>query len=224
MIEDLISESMRSQDDAQCIHAVVNRFELWRNMMSHAAQHKAEEKGLWGELYTLRQLISYIPAIDAIRAWTGPEHEAQDYKFASNWIEVKTVGSNSFAVKISSIKQLNSVNVGYLYVLLADEDEFDEGAETVHKIYSDIYSSLKNEPTNEPLELFNDKLREFKYLGFVAEDRTRYLFKGERTFEVNDLFPKVEIHGDALAIGSIVYELKLDALKEWGVSDLWQRL
>ena len=224
LIEDLISESMQYEEDSRCIRAVVERFELWRSMMSHASQHKAEEKGLWGELYTLRQIIKRISAIDAIRAWTGPEYEVQDYKFASNWIEVKTVGSNSFVAKISSVKQLMSTNIGYLHVIYADEDEFDESSETVHEIYNDICSQLAEEPTHEALDLFNEKIRVFKYLGFVAEDRTKYLFKGQRSFEVNCSFPHIEIKGDAVAIGSVVYELKLDTLKEWEIDDIWQRL
>lgn len=224
LIEDLISESAQYSEDKQCIHAVVSRFELWRSMMSHAAQHKSEEKGLWGELFALRKLLLHVSAMDAIRAWTGPEYEAQDYKFSDKWIEVKTVGSNSFVAKISSINQLISVNTGYLYVIYADDDEFDEKAESVHKIYSDICKTLKNESTNEAFELFHEKIRDFKYLGFVAEERTKYVCKAERYFEVDETFPRLEIHGDALAIGSVVYELKLDALKEREINDLWQRL
>lgn len=224
LIEDLISESMQYEEDSRCIRAVVERFELWRSMMSHASQHKAEEKGLWGELYTLRLILKRISAIDAIRAWTGPEYEVQDYKFASNWIEVKTVGSNSFVAKISSVKQLISTNIGYLHVIYADEDEFDESSETVHEIYNEICSQLAEEPTHEALDLFNEKIRAFKYLGFVAEDRTKYLFKGQRSFEVNCSFPHLEIQGEAIAIGSVVYELKLDTLKEWEIDDIWQRL
>lgn len=224
LIEDLIFESMQYQSDSECVHAVVDRFELWRNMMGHASQHKAEEKGLWGELYTLRQMLSYFPAMDAVRAWTGPEYEIQDFKFASNWVEVKTVGSNSFSAKISSVKQLVSTNIGYLYVVYADEDEFDENAETVHKIYSDICSLLKAESTSEAFDLFNDKIREFKYWGFVSEDRTGFVYKSERTFKVDNSFPRLDVHGDALSIGSVVYELKLDTLKQWEINDLWQRL
>ena len=224
LIEDLISESMQYDDDSKCIRCVVERFELWRSMMSHASQHKAEEKGLWGELYTLRGILSHIPAIEAIRAWTGPEYEVQDFKFADSWIEVKTVGSNAFVAKISSIKQLISTNAGFLHVIFADEDEIDNAAETVHKIYDDICSRLMEEPTKEAFNLFNEKIRAFKYLGFVSEERTRFLYKGERSFEVVNSFPHLEISGDALSIGSVTYELKLDTLKDWEVEDIWQRL
>ena len=109
-------------------------------------------------------------------------------------------------------------------VFNSDEDEFDENAETVHKIYSDICSLLKAESTSEAFDLFNDKIREFKYWGFVSEDRTRFVYKSERTFEVDNSFPRLDVHGDALSIGSVVYELKLDTLKQWEINDLWQRL
>ena len=221
LIEDLILESMNCQTDYQCVHAVVERFELWRNMLSNANHHKSEEKGLWGELYTLREVLLHEKAMDAVRSWTGPDYEVQDFKFANHWIEVKTVSSNSFVAKISSIKQLLSANTGYLHVLFADEEEFNEQAETVHQIYNDICESLEKEPTKEAYNLFNDKIKEFKYLGFVMEDRTHFLLKGIRSFKVDEYFPRLEIIGDANAIGSIIFELKLDALKNWEVNSIW---
>lgn len=223
LIEDLILESMNYQVDQDCVHAVVERFELWRSMLSNANQHKAEEKGLWGELYTLREVLYHEKAIDAVRAWTGPDYEVQDFKFANNWIEVKTVASNAFVARISSIKQLVSINTGFLYVLYADEDEFNDQSETVHQIYNDICMILEKEPTKEAYNLFNEKLKEFKYLGFVAEDRTKYLLKGNRSFKVGDSFPRLEIIGDANVIGSVVFDLKLDALKDWEVNSIWNK-
>ena len=44
LIKDLIAESMKHHEDESCIHAVVERFEQWREMMSHVASHQAEEK------------------------------------------------------------------------------------------------------------------------------------------------------------------------------------
>ena len=188
LMEDLISESMRYETDIECVHAVVARFEKWREMMSHAASHKAEEKGLFGELYVLR------------------------------WIEVKTIGSNAFSVKISSIKQLDSPYDGYLYVVRADEDEFDESAESVSSLYKEISLKLKSQSI-EAYELFNSKLTEFKYMGFVATEITRFVFKGRELYGVNSDFPKLVAQDTKQAIKSVIYELTLASLQDWRVEN-----
>lgn len=218
LMEDLISESMKYGDDLECVHAVVSRFEKWREMMSHATSHKAEEKGLFGELYVLRNLLNTYPAIDAVRAWMGPDYAVQDFKFATSWIEVKTIGSNAFSVKISSIKQLDSPSTGYLYVLRIDEDEFDESAESVCSLYKEINIKLKSQSI-KAYELFNSKLAEFKYMGFIASEITRFVFKEQEIYEVNTDFPRLVSHDTKQAIKSVVYELTLSSLQDWRVED-----
>ena len=218
LMEDLISESMRYETDIECVHAVVARFEKWREMMSHAASHKAEEKGLFGELYVIRELLKSHSAMDVVRAWMGPDYAVQDFKFASSWIEVKTIGSNAFSVKISSIKQLDSPYDGYLYVVRADEDEFDESAESVSSLYKEISTKLKSQSI-EAYELFNSKLTEFKYMGFVATEITRFVFKGQELYGVNSDFPKLIAQDTKQAIKSVVYELTLASLQDWRVEN-----
>lgn len=217
-MEDLISESMRYETDIECVRAVVARFEKWREMMSLAASHKAEEKGLYGELYVLRELLKSHSAMDVIRAWMGPDYAVQDFKFASSWIEVKTIGSNAFSVKISSIKQLDSPYDGYLYVVRADEDEFDESAESVSSLYKEISLKLKSQSI-EAYELFNSKLTEFKYMGFVASEITRFVFKGYELYGVDSDFPKLFAQDTKQAIKSVVYELTLASLQDWRVEN-----
>lgn len=218
LIEDLISESMKYSTDLECVHAVVARFERWREMMSHAISHKAEEKGLFGELYVLRQLLTTHTAMDAVRAWMGPDYAVQDFKFSTSWIEVKTVGSNAFSVKISSIKQLESPYAGYLCVIRADEDEFDGNSISVSSLYREIGGKLKPQSI-EAYELFNTKLTEFKYMGFVASKLTKFVFKGYELYKVDNSFPRLIAKDDRQAIKSVVYELTLASLQEWKVEN-----
>lgn len=218
LMEDLISESMKYDDDYTCIHSVVDRFEKWREMMSHAPSHKAEEKGLFGELFVLREILKKIPAIDAVRAWMGPDYAVQDYKFANTWVEVKTVGSNAFSVKINSILQLDSPYKGFLYVVKVDEDEFAEDRESVFSLYKEISSQLKVNSV-EAYELFNDKLREFKYMGFVSSKITEFVFKGKEIFKVDEFFPHLSLVDDKQAIKTVAYDLTLASLADWRVDN-----
>jgi len=218
LMQDLIYESMQYDKDNACVHAVIARFGNWRKMLSNASEHKAEEKGLFGELYVLNGLLEkgLYSSIDVIRAWMGPDYAVQDFKFASNWIEVKAIGSNSFTVKISSIKQLNSTDLGELYVIKADEDEFDENSESVYSLYRKIDEKLKIQ-SNEADELFNSKLIEFKYMGFVATERTKFAVKGFEKYKVDSSFPRLIFQDDKQAIKSVTYELVLAALQDWRI-------
>lgn len=219
LMEDLISESMNYEEDYSCVHSVVNRFEKWRQMMSQAANHKAEEKGLFGELCVLREILrSKVTALDAVRAWRGPDYAVQDYKFANTWVEVKTVGSNAFTVKINSIKQLDSPDEGYLYVVKVDEDEFSEEGESVYSLHREIANYLRDNST-EAYELFNDKIREFKYMGFVSTEITKFVFKGKEIFKVDESFPHLVLKDDKQAVKTVVYELTLVALENWRIEN-----
>lgn len=217
LMEDLVFESLKYNNDEQTVSAVVLRFNQWREMLSHVAEHKSEEKGLFGELYVLREILEILPPIDAVLAWMGPDYAVQDYKFANSWIEVKTVGSNAFIVRINSLSQLDNQNTGYLYVVKADLDEFDSDAESVKSIYSEIQLKLRHE-SPEAYQLFEDKLSEFKYKGFVTVEQSKFSVKGRSIYKVGEGFPILSNQVWQEGISSVVYELKLASLKRWEIS------
>ena len=217
LMADLISESLEYEDDESCVRATVDRFLDWKTMMSNRSFSRTEEKGLFGELYVLRKIIERTDPLTAVRAWMGPDFAVQDFKFASSWVEVKTINSSSFSVKINSIEQLDCTDPGYLFVVQADEDTYGEKTETVFSLFEELSSVIKKF-SGEAYQLFMDKLTEFRYIIYTDnDDQMKFSVKGEVIYRVDDSFPHLNSFDDRHAIKSVKYELMLSALNEWMV-------
>lgn len=217
LMADLITESLGYEDDESCVRATVDRFLDWKTMMSNRSFSRTEEKGLFGEMYVLRKIMDKTDPLTAVQAWMGPNFAVQDFKFASTWVEVKTISTSSFSVKINSMEQLDSSDPGYLFVVQADEDPVGEKTETVYSLFEELGSRIKKF-SSEAYQLFMDKLKEFKYIIYTDnDDQMKFAVKGELIYHVDDCFPHLNAADDRHAIKSVKYELMLSALTDWEV-------
>lgn len=110
-----------SEDETHLVQRLIDRFHLWKILLSKPKQsimslHKI--KGLYGELIWFNQLIdkySYRPT-EVLHAWTGPEKFKRDFELADIWYEVKAVDKSKSLVNISSLDQLDHHLEGELVV------------------------------------------------------------------------------------------------------------
>ena len=91
----------------------VQRVKAWQDFMARGAVRPLSpdaQIGLLGEIVMLEALCNSTQTVrDAISAWVGPRHAAQDFHVHAGAIEVKSTTSESrFAAKINSIEQLDS--------------------------------------------------------------------------------------------------------------------
>ena len=89
----------------------------WRQMLSATTVLSEEEQlGLAGELWTLRRLMQ-SRGLDAIKAWTGSDRQAHDFRLGAEEIEVKTTSGENRRHHINRIDQLVPSPNMELYVL-----------------------------------------------------------------------------------------------------------
>jgi hypothetical protein len=78
--------------------------------------------GLIGEILFLRgTLKNRIGLSEALRSWTGQEMTRKDFSYNNTWTEVKTINSGKQTIRISSIEQLDSSEVGELAVFAPEK-------------------------------------------------------------------------------------------------------
>ena len=103
---DLISYSQTADNEISALNLTVRRFKQWNKLLEHQRKSLMDEsnrKGLLGELIYLCEVIDAgYPILPAVQGWVGPDGADQDFVYADNWHEVKSVGVSADSVKISS--------------------------------------------------------------------------------------------------------------------------
>jgi len=142
--------------------------------------------GLFGELWTLRQLIQLTPT--ALRAWVGPDGARHDFMAADVSLETKTsaVRRGRFA-GIHGVEQLQAFPDSRLYLVFIRVEHVPAGGQTISEIARDIVGLGADR-----LELF-ERLARLGCDGgqddLPADDRFRVT--EERFYAVEESFPRI---------------------------------
>lgn len=112
-----------AEDTADEIHALKNfwqRYAHWQKLFAAAKNDllsDERQRGLIGELIFLReQILDGRPLTEAVDGWQGALNEPQDFLYAENWYEVKTVMEQAEKIHIASLEQLSLERGGELVV------------------------------------------------------------------------------------------------------------
>lgn len=129
----LLNEGPQSGDPWSYLAA---RLDGWRSLFS-GTDNKAEEKGLIGELYVLRHLMSRhsLP----VTIWSGPFAGVKDFRIHNQNIEVKTTEvRNGYLVEFSSLYQ-TSLQQQVERLVFIRLEETANGALSVHSLTQELH-------------------------------------------------------------------------------------
>ena len=146
-------------------------------------------KGLIGELCFLKMMMIplYGPEM-AIDSWSGIEFTDQDFSCDGTWYEVKSTVSGATTVKISSVEQLDVVEIGHLVVVALDKtSEADTSRLTLNSIVELVIKSLPSRSSRK------------KYNGMTI-------------YKVDTSFPCLRKKDTPAAVQNIKYEISLAAI------------
>jgi hypothetical protein len=91
--------------------AVLSRIERWRALLDggRASLDRNALRGLIAELVVLEnEVMTVLPAFDAVAAWTGPDGSPQDFTLPGGLrLEVKAIGPSAATVAIHGLDQLD---------------------------------------------------------------------------------------------------------------------
>lgn len=120
----LIESIVSIKDETIALRQLKVRYITWKAMFKNEitkAIPKEIVQGLFGEMYYLKnEMFPQYGVNDSVKAWSGPDGKSKDFSIGTTWYEIKTVGANATTVRISSLTQLSSENVGHLVILKAE--------------------------------------------------------------------------------------------------------
>jgi hypothetical protein len=219
LVEDLAPRVGACSDGRRASALLMDRMHLWQKLLKPGGPGLSleDQKGLWGELYTLlAHLLPGYGASVAVASWKGRAAAHQDFQFPDGAVEVKTTAAKQpLSIRITSERQLDDTGVGslFLHVLVVDEREVPPGDDGPGQSLLGIISTIRKELSGEAtmLALFNDRLLEAGWLDAMAPryESRRWTLRSEHTYRVTGGFPRITESGVAPGIGDVSYAISL---------------
>ena len=215
----IIESVSREDNEKAALETLKRRYMTWKAMFKNEIGNtisREKLQGLFGELFFLKNsLIGKYGVETAINGWGGPEDKSKDFSIGKDWFEIKTVGENVTTVKISSLSQLSSENIGHLIIIRIEimSDEFDNGESSIGDLFRAILNQINDESTEAT---FLSKLSSYGYDVCDESFKTKFDAKSVNSYLVDDAFPRITVkHIDRKEICDVKYSLYINALKEY---------
>lgn len=179
---DLISYSQTADNEISALNLTVRRFKQWNKLLEHQRKSLMDEsnrKGLLGELIYLCEVIDGgYPILPAVQGWVGPDGADQDFVYADNWHEVKSVGVSADSVKISSLEQLANTDPGELVVMLIDKCAPEHsGAVSLGEQVDHTFRRVHE--NDDAYSLLESKLMRYGFIDLPEYREQKYVCSGE---------------------------------------------
>lgn len=192
----------------QAAHGLLERVREWQAFLRHRGEGLDELalQGLFGELWLLRNWLSEgLPGDRLIHAWQGPQGAAQDFRFAHLQVEVKTTGTTSTRVKISSLDQLEPSS-GQLILARVVLDRISEGI-TLPELVRAVHGLLDEQQGHRLVSL----LRQVGYDDGDAPlyEQSRYVVVKLQFYEVEETFPRLTRNMVPQGVTAVQYTVDL---------------
>lgn len=214
--EDII-ESSRNINKSNALNYIVRRWNSWRLMFKKNTNELLNENqisGLLGELIFLKEyMIPKYGESVAIKSWMGPEKSHKDFEVEDTWYEIKTIRSGALTIKISSVEQLDSENLGHLNVVILDKtnEKFRESVSL--NSYINRLQEMLEEFENELI--FRNKLGQAGYCYDEEYDKYNYKFIENKIYTVNENFPRIKKENLPNAIVKASYDILINEIQEF---------
>ena len=214
---DLIDCTYGIQDKEKGSKAALNRFRLWQKMFASIKENKlsgAQLKGLFGELFVLKEICLPAYGMEAIGGWVGPIGADRDFEYYDTWIEVKYLSLSKAEVQISSFDQLDVNQTGFLIICRAEEsgENVPESA-SINELIRNIMDHFQND--ENIITSFMNKLTLYGYREGDDCFDNRYRVSRLDYYEVNESFPKLRRSTIDAAISNGSYIISVPAVEAW---------
>lgn len=210
-----------SQATTEPGQVMVDRLEEWRRMLASVGPDglsPERQRGLFGELSTLSDLLLPAFGAAAVFAWTGPDQQLQDFQFELGSVEVKTVaGHDANRVRISSERQLDDAGPGNLFlVTLALEARQGGRGSSLPELVARVRRQASGLGVTTELE---QRLVRAGYLDTQSHlyDDRRYALRQRLVHRVRDGFPRITERTRPVGVTDVSYALDLLAAAPFAV-------
>jgi len=224
MCMELARRSGESHDAGHAFLAFFETLNQWKALLRHGQAKrlsKEQIRGLVAEIWFGQEYLSdtYTPA-EVLMSWNGPYGAPQDYRTPDGRLhEVKSVHGGSKFVEISSVEQLDPIDLAPLTLSLVAVEEIElPSVDSVSLVglVEQLRAGLAQ--AAKPLENLEKR---FAALGFDPSDESyadlHFVVGGLRSFDVTVGFPRLLREHIPLAVDDVRYQLKLAAIAEFEV-------
>jgi hypothetical protein len=214
LCEDTAREASTASSPREALRLWLNRVHVWQDFMErHGLEGLSEQAacGLFGEILVMRDVIAPVtgPA-SAVRAWSGPQGEPNDFILPAGFLEVKTtVRQAPDVILISHVDQLDDTRgpVILAHVRLLPSSP----GETLPQLISS-FRSLMTARGEGQMQSFNSSLMDVGYI-----DAQSYLY--DREYRLQDIdfyrvdgdFPRVRRGELRSGIRTLTYAVDISA-------------
>jgi hypothetical protein len=219
-VEDVASAVTSAPDDEAGVLALIERFLYWRRLLSGEITEglgAEAAQGLWGELWVLRYTLHPIWGDEVVASWTGPEGDDNDFRRGRYAVEVKTLrGDRPAMARITSERQLDNPAGTTLFLIAVLVDRHRHGA---GESLPEMVGACLDIVTGPRVADLRDRLLAWGYSDAHRGryEETRYSIRAIRAFRVDDGFPRLTESVLPDGVGSVSYNLSLDACATWAV-------
>ena len=223
LVADLLGALVQSDKPGTSEKLLLARLEDWRRLLATVSTQglaAEQQRGLFGELSILRDLLLPEAGSAAVLAWTGPDRQLQDFQFPDGAIEVKTASGNSAEiVRIANERQLDCRATGRLFLVTLALDVRREGPGlTLPDLVGDLRGKVR--PLGMAAEL-EHRLNMGGYLETQAHlysDR-HYAVRQRLVHAVSGNFPRITERDLPDGLSDVSYTLDLHAASDFRTSE-----
>lgn len=218
LCSDVIEHSRSANDEKEALKLVLGRYKQWSKLLesqNSGLMSEQSQKGLIGELLFLEKQITILDTpLTAIQGWAGADGADQDFVYPERWHEVKSIGISATNVSISSLEQLDCVDMGELIIQRLDKATPSKtGAFSLNEVVLRISNTLASNV--DALDLFRAKLSAYGYIDLLEYSEQKYFHTKTEIYRVDETFPKLTVKSIPSQIVSANYELNLPSLTDW---------
>lgn len=212
---DVIAFSAPETNPWAATAAVFRRLEHWQALLSKGAPQEMgpqEIRGVIGELCVLLRLAKAFGIASALSSWVAPDEHPQDFALDSRLLEVKTrLAGSRQQVQISSLEQLEAADLPIYLVAVELAPSESDAAFSLNDIAEQVMA-LAAENGVGARDRAERLLLQRGYMEKEAYRVDRYVVSGERSFLVEDGFPRLVRSVTDRRIQQATYVLDLTAL------------
>jgi hypothetical protein len=222
LANDIIQTTLE-QPSNNPVKVFLERIRQWQKCLSiqgASGLNKEEQKGLYGELFFLRELLKQgFAGKKSVNAWVGPSSAVNDFQFDNCSVEVKTSSSKRIQeLSINGALQLDERHSPNLYLFHLSVDLTQTIGETLNEIVAsvrELYSKIDGKNPDD----FNVKLNMAGYLDAQADkySEVKYRFRDGKTYKVHGDFPRIREGEYRPGVGSIQYYICISGCEEYKI-------
>ena len=223
LIEDLVEAAEQPDDERAGVRKFLARLADWQRLLMRLAPGTLSienRQGLWGELWTLREVA--VPAVGfgaAVRAWRGPFGADQDIQLSGAALEVKTSTAHAFErLMIASERQLDVPRNVVLALIALSLDARPNLGETLPEMVQSIRILAADagcqQVIDERLLLSGYKLEDadtYSDIGYTIRSRVQ--------FRIENDFPRVVPTDLRQGVGEVRYSIAVTACSQFEVTE-----